>query len=112
MRNFKTWFLENLGEYAGDIAQHGAHHGFPHITYTHDCVAVYDAFKEEIWDMLGEDAESLGHMHPLQFIATFNIASGVFSDESFKNLLVWYAVERIAYELEGPASEEPSIALS
>ena len=103
--NFKAWFLENLGEYAGDIAQHGAVSGFPHITYAKDCVALYDQFKDEIWEMLEEDAQSFGYPHPLAFLATFNQASMAMSDNSFKNLLLWHAVERIAYELEGVASE-------
>ena len=103
--SFRAWFSENLGEYAADIAQHGCLGGFPKITYYKDTVALYDRFQEDIWEMLNEDAESFGHQHPLEFMATFNQASGAVDDGTLKNMLVWYACERMAYELEGVASE-------
>ena len=45
---FKEYFIEHLGDYAQDIAKHGAGAGFPYITYTRDTVALYDQFEDEI----------------------------------------------------------------
>jgi hypothetical protein len=39
---FKDWFKRNLKEYKKDIQNYGCEAGFPHITYTSDCVKLYD----------------------------------------------------------------------
>ena len=97
---FKAWFVENLSEYAADIAGHGADQGYPHITYTKDCVVLYEKFEEEIWEMLVEDSESFGHSNPMEFVATFVRADMLDTPDTFKNLLLWYACERVTRELE------------
>jgi hypothetical protein len=38
-------------------------------------------------------------MTPLALIASFGGASDVCNNHTFKNLLVWYAAEKMAYEL-------------
>ena len=104
--SFKVWFLENLGEHAADIAQHGADTGWPHITYTNDCVKLYDQYQEDIWEMLNEDIEDMGYDNPIAFIATFKRVDMAFSNDGLKNLLVWYACERIANQLEERAASD------
>lgn len=99
--SFKAWFIENLGDCASDIAGHGADFGWPYITYTKDCVELYDKFRDEIWKMLNEDADSFGHKNPMEFVVTFNRIDMADSEDGLKNLLVWYACERVAHELEG-----------
>lgn len=94
----KDWTLKTLTDYLEDIVAHGAAAGFPGITYYHDTSKLYDEYAEEIWDQLADDAEGFGHKHPLELVATFNGAKGVYTDHQFKNLLVWYYVEEIARE--------------
>ncbi len=101
---FKVWFVENLKDYASDIAGHGADCGWPYITYTSDCVKLYDQHKEEIWEMLNEDAD-LEQRTPMELVAMFNRADMADNDSGFKNLLVWYACERIAREVESEEEE-------
>ena len=96
---FSDWFKEHLGESAQDIAQHGADCGWPFITYTKDCVELYDRFAEEIWEMLVEDSESLGHKNPMEFVATFKRSDMTETPDLFKNLLFWFACERLAHSL-------------
>jgi len=96
MITFAKWMKENLSEYFEDIAGHGCVAGFPGLTYYTDTCELYDKHEDEIWQMLADDAEGLGHSHPLELIASFNGAENVWGDEQFKNLLVWYAAERIA----------------
>ena len=105
-KNFKEWFEENLSEEASDIAQHGADAGWPHITYTNDCVKLYNQYRVDIWEMLNEDAEDMGYKTPIELIATFNRIDMAVSDEGLKNLLVWYACERIANQLEERAASD------
>ncbi len=51
--------------------------------------------------MLNEDADSMGHKHPLEMIATFVGAENVSCRDTFENLMVWYAAERVASDLAG-----------
>lgn len=99
METFKEWFKENLSDEAEDIANHGADAGFAHITYTADTVEIYDRFESEIYDMLNEDADSFGHKNVEEMIAQFQRADMLSWPEGRKNLLVWYACERVAREL-------------
>ena len=100
MSTFNEWFDENLSEYASDIASHGADSGFPCITYTSDTVEIYDEFEGEIYDALNEDAESFGYESPEELIATYHREDMLSWPEGRKNLLVWYACERRAREIE------------
>jgi len=95
---FKAWFKANLDENARDIARHGADAGYPHITYTRDTVEIFDAFGDEIWDMAVEDAEEMGCKNVAEMISGFGRADMLSGLDQFKNLMVWYACEKIARE--------------
>lgn len=98
--NFRAWFKNNLADHAGDIARHGADCGFPHITYTSDTVAIFDKFGDEIWEMAADDAEGMGHKNVAEMIASFRREDMLSSLSTFKNLMVWYACEKLAGELD------------
>lgn len=95
-KTFDQWIEANLKDDLQDIAEHGADSGFSGITYYKDTVSLYDKFTEEIWDALEEDRQEFGNNNILELIASFNGAKDVGSDSQFKNLLVWYYVERYA----------------
>jgi hypothetical protein len=97
---FSEWFDENLSEYAEGLARQGADAGFPHITYTSDCVKLYDQFEEEIYAMLNEDCDSMGYDCPEALISTFGRKDMLHDPDTRKMLLVWYACERMARERE------------
>ena len=78
-----------------DIANHGCSGGFNGFTYYSETVAVYSTYEDEIWAMLYDDAKDQG-ITPLELVASFNGAKDVQSDDQFRNLVVWYAVERVA----------------
>jgi hypothetical protein len=99
-KNFRSWFKTNLKSSVKDIANHGADKGYPYITYTSDTVKIFDKFADEIWDMAVEDAESLGNNNVAEFIAGFGRADMLADFDQFKNLMVWYACERVAREME------------
>lgn len=98
-KTFRAWFKANLRDYARDIASHGADAGYPWITYTSDTVAIFDKFGPEIWDMAVEDASDLGCKNVADMIAGFGRADMLEGFDQFKNLMVWYACEKIAREL-------------
>lgn len=99
-KDFRAWFKANLRESARDIARHGADAGYPYITYTSDTVAIFDKFAEEIWDMAHADAEEFGAKNVCEFVAGFGRADMLFSYDGFKNLMVWYACEKVAREID------------
>jgi hypothetical protein len=94
--DFSQWFTENLSEFARDISEYGADGGFPHITYTSDCVKVYDRFESDIYEALNSDAEDMGHNNVEEMIAMFGRSDMLSWPEGRKNLLVWYMCEREA----------------
>ena len=100
LSNYDTlqdWFNDNLADQADDISNHGINGGFSGVIYYAETVAKYDKYQEEIWDKLSEDAEASGQ-NILEFIASFNGAKDVGSNDQFKNLCVWYYIEQLAYE--------------
>jgi hypothetical protein len=97
--SFKNWFKANLKEYAEDIASHGADAGYPYITYTVDTVKIFDKFADRIWEMAVEDAETLGYPNVAAMIAEFGRSDMLSSIDSFKNLMVWFACEKLAHQL-------------
>ncbi len=82
-------------EQIAEAGEHGADAGWPGVTYTRDTVDFYDEHNELIWDLLNERAEDMDVDHPLAMIAFFNQARNVSSDDSFKNLLAWFALEEV-----------------
>lgn len=97
---FKQWVIATFthNELA-DITNHGAAAGWHGITYYSETAALYKRFEDPIWEMLEEDTFAFGHGSVLEFMATFHQAKDVGSDVQLRNLLVWYAVERVAFEV-------------
>lgn len=96
---FEAWYKANLKDYQEDIAAHGADAGYPKITYTADTCKIFDRFAEQIWDMAVEDAESMGYKNVAAMIAEFGRSDMLDSIDSFKNLMVWYACEKLAHQI-------------
>ena len=99
MTALREWFEENLSDYASDIANHGADAGYPHMTYTNECVELYTRFEEEIWAMLRDEVENSGYKSVPALIADFGRVDMSDDPHSFKNLLWWFACETIAREV-------------
>lgn len=99
-KTFRDWFNANLKENARDIANHGADAGYPHITYTSDTVKIFDRFADEIWEMAVEEADAMGCKNVAEMIAGFGRADMLSSYDTFRNLMVWYACETLAREME------------
>ena len=97
---FKDWMKNQFthNELA-DLCNHGAVNGFGGLIYYHETTALYEQYRDDIWAMLEEDREEFGMQTCSELIASFNGAKDVASDEQYKNLLVWYLAERIAFEI-------------
>ncbi len=97
---FSKWFKKNMKDYAKDIANHGADAGYPFISYTSDCVKLYDRFEDEIYEALNQDAEEFGLDSVDALTATFRRKDMLSTPDQRKNLLVWYMCEREARAYE------------
>lgn len=98
-KTFKEWMTEQFSrEELIDMVNHGVSNGFSGLIYYSETTALYHKYKDEIWDMLYDDAESYGETI-LGFIAQFSGAKNVGGVDQFENLLVWYAAEKIAGNL-------------
>ncbi len=99
MEKIKAWLLATKEPYQiCDIAEHGCSGGVNGITYYTETCAFHDLHETEIWDFVYEQVDYHGKSL-LQFVASLNGANDVGSMDQFKNLLVWFAVEHVAYDL-------------
>lgn len=106
---FEQWLRNQyIHDELADIANHGAQSGFTGLIYYDETSDLYDHYSDEIWQMIEKDREDFGMKTCLELITSFNGAKDVANDAQFKNLLVWYAAERIAFKLtEGEYSTAP-----
>jgi len=81
-----------------DIVAHGINGGFSGMIYYNETVAFHDAHEEEIWDRLSRDADAQG-CTVMELVSRFNGQKEVGSLDTFKNILSWYAVERVCQEI-------------
>ena len=98
--SFKHWMKSNFTkDQMSDMVNHGVNCGYPGLTYYNQTAALYRKYHDDIWEMLNDDAENMGLKHPLELIATFSWAENVVDNMRFENLMVWYAAEKVAYEV-------------
>jgi len=93
-----------------DIAKYGCSGGVAGLTYYKETCAFYDKHKTEIWDLLYDMSEDQNFSIPF-LISDFNGARQVTCEDSFKNLLVWWAVEHVARDIENQAEDEAETTL-
>jgi hypothetical protein len=97
---FKDWLLqEYTHNELADLCNQGAKNGFHGLIYYSETTALYNRYHEEIWDYLNMDRDDLGFSSCCELIASFTAASSVGSDTQFKNMLVWYSAEKIAFDI-------------
>jgi len=111
----KEWYLmpsikECLVEYQkqdigliADIAKHGCVGGVAGITYYSETIAFHDHHQEEIWQLVGDQADDNGLKNG-EFLQ--HISEDPTSLTGLVNDLVWWAVKIRAQELleESPAA--------
>lgn len=78
-----------------EAGEHGADAGWAGFSYYEDTGEFYEKYEDAIWELLEENAESMGEKHPLALIATFKGAQDVHGADQFENLLAWFALEEV-----------------
>jgi|TARA_Y100000114_G_C11487968_1_gene198489 hypothetical protein len=92
------WLLETQDKSTiKDVVQHGCQGGtISELIYYADSCAFYEKYKEEIWQRLYDSAQDCDeHQNCLHYTSTFNGGCDVASDDQFRNLLAWWAVEEV-----------------
>ena len=83
-----------------DAGNYGADSGFGGFTYTADGADFYDANEDLIYDLLRDDADSMGYDSPDAMVATFNHSDMLDTPDGRKCLLAWFALEQAGRWLE------------
>ena len=94
MTTFKEYIEANYKEEAKDICERGCIAGVTGFIYYSETTTSYDAYTQELWDHLYEQA---GEMDTtiLKLLASFNGQDEVGSEAQFKNMIVWAYVEYV-----------------
>jgi len=82
-----------------DAGTHGADAGFGGFTYTQDAADFYDANEALIYELLREDADSMGAENVDAMVAQFGRADMLDTPDGRKCLLAWYALETAGHWL-------------
>ena len=97
MQTIKEYLKEKEKEDVADIAKHGCSGGVSGLIYYTETGKFYDDHVKEIWEMLEDAADQEGQTLMEKI---FSITKDEESHRTFKNKLVWWAVEVRAQELQ------------
>jgi hypothetical protein len=85
-----------LGEYdhntLADIANHGCSGGVGGLIYYNELIALYREHMDDIHEIVGEYMDETGEKFPEYIAKELGHAGG------FATAIVWFAVEKIAYD--------------
>ena len=97
MQTITDYLNKKDKEDVADIAKHGCSGGVSGLIYYHETSDFYDDHVTEIWEMLEDaaDQEGVKLMEKVQ-----SLTHDEESYRTFKNKLVWWAVEVRAQELQ------------
>jgi len=99
---------DGLAHLLRDVAVFGCASGaVSELIYTEECVAFYDRFEADIWQIVTDYIHSMG-LSLGEFLNSLNIKDGV----SFKVKLAWFSVDYSAYRLLNACETEGSVSMS
>ena len=102
MKTIKEWILETQDpEDIVNISDNGCINGACcDLIYYSDTVKFYNDYKEEIWQLLEQEAQEFGYNNIFDFMGTWSeYAKNVDSDTTFKNLLACWSVEQVSHQI-------------
>ena len=98
-KTFKQWMQEQFDhDELKDMVNHGVNNGFSGLIYYSETTALYQQYKDEIWDILYEESEAFG-VSILEMLAQTRLGKDAATAYQFENFLVWFAAENIARDL-------------
>ncbi len=98
--SFKSMMLREYEEgELKDMVTHGVDGGFHGLIYYTETVALFEEYKEEIFDSLADITENMGYKNIYELLATFNKNYMPHNYPQFANQLVWFMAEETAREI-------------
>ena len=97
MRTITDYLKKKDKEDIKDIANHGCSGGVSGLIYYHETSDFYDEHRTEIWEMLEDSADQEG---VTLMEKVYALTKDEESYRTFKNRLVWWAVEVRAQEMQ------------
>ena len=97
MRTITDYLNKKDKEDIKDIANHGCSGGVSGLIYYHETSDFYDELRTEIWEILEDSADQEG---VTLMEKVYALTKDEESYRTFKNKLVWWAVEVRAQELQ------------
>src|SRR2546421_6313402 len=85
--------------------EHGADAGWGGFTYTSDGADFTRANRQLVWDLLSDEAESVGAQSVAAHVASFTRADMTSDPDSFDCLLAWWALETAGRYLSDTRAE-------
>ena len=104
-QTLKEFILENYADNIPDIANHGCQGGVSGMIYYDETSALYDKFHECIWETINHLKDDLGE-NALDIMASSTTAKNVNDEKTFKNYMLWFAVEVICQDIQSEREEE------
>lgn len=98
-KTFKEWMEAQFDhDQLNDIVNHGVNGGFSGLIYYSETTALYQQYKDEVWEILYDEAEALG-ISILEMLAQLQLGKKASTAYQFENFLIWFAAEKIAYDV-------------
>jgi hypothetical protein len=104
--------LEAVREHSGltdeeilEAGQHGADCGWAGFTWTVDCAMFAQRNRLLVWELLSDEAEEMGAINTLAYLASFARAEIVNDADGLETLLAWWALETCGHYLEAKREE-------
>lgn len=99
-KTFKRW-LTNRFEHneLADMCKYGCVNGFSGLVFYSETTALYQTYKDEIWELLLDEADNVGDGNIFAMLNRCCPVKHCGSADQFENFLVWLAAETIAWQL-------------
>ncbi len=98
--SFKSMMLREYEEdELKDMVTHGVDGGFHGLIYYSETAALFEEYKEEIFDELSGMTAGMGYNNIYELLATFNKDHMPWDYSQFANQLVWFMAEETAREI-------------
>lgn len=82
-----------------DMCHYGCIGGFNGLIYYTEITSLYAKYKEDIWELLADQAIQCGYDDVISFIYSVSMMQDSINSDTFENKLVWCAAELVANEL-------------
>lgn len=91
----KEWMRQTFDDdELHDMVEHGMDAGWPQLTYYSDTSNIYRLYEEDVWELVGEEWQSILAPHD------------VYTASQFECYMVWAACAELAWQLTNEDEED------